>query len=370
MRDKEALTSLLALADIKIDGKRPFDIQVHDDRLYRRVLRHRELGLGEAYMDGWWDTKQLDVLVEKILSANVREKIKVTPAIATTFLMSFVLNRQTKSRASKNASFHYNIGNDLYERMLGKRMMYSCAYWNGAKNLDEAQEAKLDLICRKLQLKRGLTLLDIGCGWGGFAEFAAKNYGVVVTGITPAKEQVKLAKKRVEGLNVKILQKDYRDLTGSFDRIVSIGMLEHVGPKNYRQFFKTCNEHLNDGGLMLHHTIGLNSSTHSMNPWLDKYIFPGGVVPSLTQISKAVEKLLIIEDVHNIGPDYDKTLMAWYANFAKRYPEIKDHYDERFYRMWTFYLLICAGAFRARHLQLWQVVMRKIQPSDKYVTAR
>lgn len=370
MRDKELVTSLLALADIKIDGNRPFDIQVHDDRFYGKVLRLRELGLGEAYMDGWWDCKQIDVLVEKILSADLRSKVKITPAFAKTFITSFVFNRQTKTKAKKNASFHYDIGNDLYERMLDKRMIYSCAYWKDADNLDQAQEAKLKLICQKLHLKPGMTLLDIGCGWGGFAEFAAKNYGVKVTGISPAEEQVTLARERVKGLDVKILQKDYRDISGSYDRIVSIGMLEHVGPKNYREFFEICKQHLNDKGIMLHHTIGLNSSTQSSNPWIDKYIFPGGVIPSIAQISKAVEKRLIIEDVHNIGPDYDPTLMAWYNNFIKHYPEIQDKYDKRFYRMWTFYLLSCAGAFRARQLQLWQIVMRKISPSDKYVTAR
>lgn len=370
MSDKEIISSLLAMADIKINGRRPFDIQVHNDRFYRKVLAERELGLGEAYMDGWWDSKQLDEFINKILSAGLKDKIKITPSIVKTFLVSYFVNRQTQLRAKKNAAFHYNIGNDLYERMLGKRMVYSCAYWNGAKNLDQAQEAKLDLICRKLQLKRGLTLLDIGCGWGGFAEFAAKNYGVKVTGITPAEEQVKLAEKRVKGLGVKILQQDYRDITGTYDRIVSIGMLEHVGPKNYKRFFSICEKHLADNGIMLHHTIGSNNSTLSTDPWFDKYIFPGGVLPSLAQVSKAIEKHLIIEDVHNFGPDYDKTLMAWCANFAKHYPEIKDHYNERFFRMWSFYLLACAGAFRARQLQLWQIVMRKIQPSDKYITAR
>jgi len=370
MSSKETVRELLALADVKIDGKRPFDITVHDDRFYKKVLRQRELGLGESYMDGWWDCQQIDVLVEKMLSANLRDKVKITPALAKAFLVSVAFNRQTKTRAKKNASFHYNIGNDLYERMLDKRMIYSCAYWNGVKDLDQAQEAKLDLICRKLQLKPGQTLLDIGCGWGGFSEFAAKNYGVTVTGITPASEQVKLAKKRTQGLKVEILQKDYRDITGMYDRIVSIGMLEHVGPKNYKKFFDICRKHLNPDGIMLHHTIGLNNTSNSVNPWIDKYIFPGGVIPSLAQISKAVEKRLIIEDVHNIGPDYDKTLMAWHHNFTQHFDEISDHYDQRFYRMWTFYLLICAGAFRARQLELWQIVFRNISPSGTFITAR
>jgi len=246
---ERTVRDLFALADVKVNGKRPFDIQVHDQRFYGRVLRGRELALGESYMDGWWDAKQLDELVSRVLAADIRSKLRISPALIKTVLTSTVLNRQTNRRAKRNAAHHYNIGNDLYERMLDKRMIYSCAYWKDAKNLDDAQTAKLDLICRKLQLKKGMTLLDIGCGWGGFAEYAARTYGVKVTGITPAAEQVKIAKKRTKGLPVRILQKDYREISGTYDRIVSIGMLEHVGPKNYKDFFGRCNDMLAQGGL-------------------------------------------------------------------------------------------------------------------------
>jgi cyclopropane-fatty-acyl-phospholipid synthase len=254
--------------------------------------------------------------------------------------------------------------------MLGERMIYSCAYWKGAKNLDEAQENKLELICRKLELKKDMKLLDIGCGWGGFAKYAAAKYKVNVTGITPASEQVKLAKTVTKGLPVNILQRDYREITGKFDRITSIGMLEHVGSKNYQTFFDRCDQLLSKDGMMLHHTISANKPSKYVNPWISKYIFPGGVLPALSQISSAVQGRLIIEDVQNFGPDYDKTLMAWYKNFSAHYNEIKTNYDDRFYRMWKFYLLICAGAFRARHLQLYQVVMRKVKPSSTYIAAR
>lgn len=363
---KETVEYLLSLGDVKINGNRPFDIKVHNEQLYKRTISQRELGLGESYMEGWWDVDQLDEFVSHLMAANIREKAKVSPAMAQAFLSSLLFNRQSDKRAAKNASHHYDIGNDLYERMLDKRMIYSCGYWKNAKNLDEAQEAKLELICQKLELEKGMTLLDIGCGWGGFAEYAAKKYGVTVTGISPALEQVIVARERVKGLPVTIEQKDYREITGLYDRIVSIGMLEHVGPKNYATFFKQCKDMLNDGGLMLHHTIGNIRSTKYVDPWIDKYIFPGGVIPSLAQISGAIEKQLLVEDVHNFGPDYDKTLMAWHANFVKYYPEISDKYDERFYRMWNFYLLSCAGAFRARRMQLWQIVMRKIEPSETY----
>ena len=367
---KDTVEYLFSLADININGKRPFDIQVHDERFYHRVLAKRELGLGESYVDGWWDVKRLDQLIAHILMADPRNKLKVSLPMVRSFISATVQNRQSVTRANRNAAHHYNIGNDLYERMLDKRMIYSCGYWRDAKNLNEAQEAKLDLICRKLHLKRGMTVLDIGCGWGGFAEYAAKNYGAQVTGISPAAEQIKVARERTKGLPVFIEQKDYRELSGSFDRIVSIGMLEHVGPKNYKTFFKLCHSMLNDGGIMLHHTIGNIGSVPDIDPWIDKYIFPGAVLPSLTQISRATERQLIVEDIHNFGPDYDKTLMAWHKNFIAHYPEIQDRYDERFYRMWNYYLLSCAGAFRTRQIQLWQIVMRKIEPSDVYVTVR
>lgn len=362
-----AKTELLALADVKVGGSRPFDIQVHDDRLYNRVLGGGTRALGESYMDGWWDCKRLDQFICRMLAANVRDQLRVSPALVKHLLVSRLTNRQTTGRAHKNVAHHYNIGNDLYERMLDKRMIYSCGYWQNAKNLDEAQEAKLDLVCRKLYLKKGMTLLDIGCGWGGFAEFAARKYGVKVTGITPSIEQYKKAKQRTKGLPVTIKQTDYRKVRGKFDRIVSIGMLEHVGPKNYRVFLERCSDMLNSGGLMLHHFIGNNYSTQSIDPWVDKYIFPGAVLPSLAQFTKAAEKLFVVEDVHNFGPDYDKTLMAWHANFNKHYKEIKDNYDERFKRMWDYYLLTCAGTFRARQIQLWQLVMRPVEPAPTYV---
>lgn len=367
---KKTIENLLALADIKIDGPKAHDIQVHDNRFYGKVLRAQTLGLGESYMDGWWDCPSIDSLIAKLYAAKVRDNVAINPTLVVFGLAGKVVNYQTAAKARRNASAHYDIGNELYARMLDKRMIYSCAYWKETTSLYEAQEAKLDLICRKLHLKPGMSLLDIGCGWGGFAEYAAKKYGVTVTGVTPAAEQVTLARERTRGLPVTILQQDYREIAGSFDRIVSIGMLEHVGPKNYQSFFSQCDDLMTSGGVMLHHSLGSNYSTVVGNAWTDKYIFPGGVVPSLAQISKAVERRLIIEDVENFGPYYDKTLLAWHANFIKNYSELRDRYDQRFYRMWEFYLLSFAGAFRSRELQLWQIVMRKIEVSDVYQAVR
>jgi len=368
----EIATELLLAADIKIDGKRPQDIKVHDKRLFARVLRDGDLGLGEAYMDGWWSANQLDQFFCNVLSANLMDTVKLTPSLVAAAVSAKLFNQQTTGRTKSDLSHHYDIGNDLYEKMLDARMIYSCAYWKDAKTLDQAQEAKLDLVCRKLGFKKGMTVLDIGCGWGGFAKYAAQHCGVKVTGITPAKEQVAYAKKNTKGLDVKILQKDYRDMSGSFDRIVSIGMLEHVGGKNYKTFFDACNDMLAPGGMMLHHTIG---GTVKYDPrtaqWMRKYIFPGTYLPTLGDISKAVERTFAIEDVHNLGPDYDKTLMAWHKKFVASYPTLDhDRYDERFYLMWEYYLLICAGLFRSHGLQLWQIVFRRQEPAATYKSVR
>jgi cyclopropane-fatty-acyl-phospholipid synthase len=349
---------LLARADVVVGGDRPHDIHIHDERFWDRVLSDRELGLGEAYQDGWWDANRLDEFLTVAQTTDLRRHIATSPTLWLVAMKARMANQQTKRRAGRNARAHYDIGNDLYARMLDKRMIYSCAYWREADDLDSAQEAKLDLICRKLELERGMRLLDIGCGWGGFAQFAAERYDVHVTGISPAGEQVRLARERTASLPVRIEQLDYRDVRGTFDRITSIGMMEHVGPKNLRRFFRACRELLAPDGMMLHHTIGSNDWKSSGDPWFSRHIFPGGVLPSLGQIARAAEADWSIEDVHNFGPDYDRTLLAWHANISPRWPEIPG-YDERFRRTWDYYLLSSAAAFRSRSIQLFQVVFSR-----------
>lgn len=366
---REICLDLLSEAAVPVGGSESYAIQVHDERLWARVIAQRQLGLGEAYMDGWWDCHQLDEMLARVIGVNAANRIPVRPHVVWHVLGSRVSNFQTKRRATSNAQHHYDIGNDLYERMLDKRMVYSCGYWQQADDLDSAQEAKLDLVCRKLQLEPGMRVLDVGCGWGGFLQFAAERYGIVGTGISPAVQQVSNARQRCVGLPVKIEAMDYRDLSGSFDRIVSIGMLEHVGPKNLRTFFDTCDRLLVSGGMMLHHTIGSTVSKHHTDPFFNRYIFPGGVLPSLAQFSDAAEPKWVIEDVHNFGPDYDRTLMSWYANLESRWSEIPT-YDERFRRMWRFYLLGSAAGFRTRSLQLWQIVMRRQGRAPRYLAAR
>jgi cyclopropane-fatty-acyl-phospholipid synthase len=356
---KNVAQRLLSLAEIEINGSNPWDIQVYDDTFYRRVLDRGTLGLGESYMDGWWDCEKLDEFFYRVLRAQLDTRIKRNYRLLLSILLAKLMNLQSRRRAFHIGEKHYDTGNELFECMLDKRMVYSCAYWKDSSTLDEAQESKLDLICRKLGLKPGMRLLDIGCGWGSFAGYAAEKYGVSVVGITVSREQVELGKTLCNGLPVEIRLQDYRDIDDTFDHIVSLGMIEHVGYKNYREYMKVVHRCLKDEGLFLLHTIGGNRSVTSTDPWINRYIFPNGMLPSIKQLGAAIEELFIMEDWHNFSADYDKTLMAWYTNFrAKRHPLIP-RYDDRFLRMWEYYLLSCAGAFRARSNQLWQIVLSK-----------
>lgn len=346
---------LLSLADINIDGNRPWDFEVKDDRLYERLLAKGSLGLGEAYMDGWWECRQLDEFIRRLFQADLDKKIKTRTVFFDT-LSARLRNLQKPSRAFQVGQRHYDIGNKLYEHMLDKRLIYSCGYWKDAATLDEAQEAKLDLVCRKLYLQPGMRLLDIGCGWGGTAKFIAENYKVEVVGITVSEEQANYAKELCRGLPVDIRLQDYRDLEIKFDRILSIGMFEHVGRKNYATYMRIVHDCLEEGGIFLLQTIGCNKTVSDTDPWFDRYIFPNYKLPSPKQISMATDGLFVIEDWQNFSTDYDKTLMQWFLRFDESWHVLKKDYNERFYRMWKYYLLTSAGAFRARVNQLWQIV--------------
>ncbi|MEK9721332.1 MAG: cyclopropane fatty acyl phospholipid synthase [Quisquiliibacterium sp.] len=366
------LADLLRIASVKINGSGPADMQVSDERVYREVFARWSLGLGETYMDGLWDCQQLDEFFTRLMSVNLDRQV-VGPAklrMAVQVLRHRFFNLQSSRRAYQVGEQHYDIGNDVFEAMLDSRMIYSCAYWENASTLEQAQEHKLELICRKLQLKPGQRLLDIGCGWGGLARFAAERYGVSVVGITVSREQQALAIERCKGLPVEIQLIDYREMNGHFDRIVSVGMFEHVGPKNYDAYFGAARRLLDEDGIFLLHTIGVDVTTPQTDPWIDRYIFPNGKLPSAIEISKAVEGRFIIDDWHNFGQDYDRTLMAWWDRFDKAWPELSVRYDERFYRMWKYYLHCCAGFFRSRQGQLWQIILTPRQRKAIYRSVR
>jgi cyclopropane-fatty-acyl-phospholipid synthase len=368
---KRIVEDILAFAGVTLNGDKPWDIRVSNDEFFKRAVTEGELGLGESYMEGWWEADKIDEFICEILKAKLDEKIKRKASVLLRLLSIQLINLQSKRRSFIVGEKHYDLGNDLFQNMLDRRMNYSCAYWKDARNLDEAQEKKLELICRKINLKPGMHVLDIGCGWSAFGKYAAEKYDARVTGITVSKEQVELGRKLCEGLPVDIRLIDYRDLDDKYDRIVSVGMIEHVGYKNYRTFFKIASKCLNDDGLFLLHTIGTNESEAILDLWTEKYIFPNGMLPSVAQVGKAIEKLFVMEDWHSFGPDYDKTLMAWFNNFDKNWENIKDRYSERFYRMWKYFLLSSAGSFRSRRRsQLWQIVLSKNGVPGGYQSVR
>ena len=358
--DAEAIVrELFGMSGIEIGGHAPGDIRVRDPRFYERVVREASVGFGEAYMDEWFETDALDVTIDKIMRANLKQKITGSWRMRALTAKAVLLNLQAKTRSGASVEAHYDIGNDLYTRMLDERMVYTCAYWKNAKTLTEAQEAKLDLVCRKIGLEPGMKVLDLGCGWGGFASWAAEKYGATVLGVTLSKDQVSLGNQKWKHLPVELRLCDYRDVHGTFDRVVSIGMMEHVGPKNHAEMMRVIDRCLVKDGVALVHTISNNISLRHGTPFIEKYIFPNAVAPSLAQIGRAIEGKFVIEDLHNIGPDYDPTLMAWWDKFDATYSEISHRYDRKFYLMWKFYLLAAAGASRSRDGNLFQFVLTK-----------
>lgn len=356
---KHVVEQMLIKAGVKINGPESFDILVKNEDFYKRVLAKGSLGLGESYMDGWWDCEKLDEFIFKILRANLYKQVSFNWTTIKTVLRSKLFNRQSLIGAKEVAEKHYDLSHELYESFLDPYNQYTCGYFKGTNDLNKAQEQKLQLICEKLQLKSADKVLDIGCGWGGFAKFASLNFGCHVTGITISKQQAAYAREFAKGLSVDIQEVDYRELSGLYDKILVCGMIEHVGYKNYKKFFQIVHDHLTKDGLFLLHTVGSNKSVINGDPWLTKYIFPNGMLPSVKQLAGTTESLFILEDLHNFGAHYHNTLMAWHENFIKNWPSLKKDYDERFYRMWRYYLQSFAGFLKARKAQLWQMVFSK-----------
>ena len=373
-RFQKRVGDLLAEADVRIDGERPWDLQVHDPHFYARVLAQGSLGLGESYMDEWWDAESLDGFLFHLLTARLDQRVHGAGEIWDA-LRARLLNLQSRDRSREVGERHYDLGNDLYAAMLGKRLVYSCGYWTQADgrvlaDLDAAQDAKLDLVCRKLRLRPGMRVLDIGCGWGEALKFAAERYGVSGVGITISKQQADYARDLCNGLPIEIRLQDYRELHEPFDTAFSIGMFEHVGAKNYRGYLEVVRRCLPDGGLFLLHSIGTNRSVSHTDPWIGRYIFPNSMLPSAAQIALAADGLLVIEDWHNFGPDYDRTLQAWRDNVERAWPSLPARYGPRFQRMWRFYLAASMATFRSRNSQLWQVVLSVGGVKDGYLAPR
>lgn len=368
-RPRRRIEALLGEAGVRVGGGREWDLQIHDSRLYARLLAQGSLGLGESYMDGWWDTASLDGFLARLMQAGVDRRVRGLAELGDA-LLARVANLQTRRRSREVGRRHYDLGNDLYAAMLGRRLVYSCGYWRHAADLDAAQEAKLELVCRKLALRPGMRVLDIGCGWGEALKFAAERHGVSGVGVTISREQAAFARRLCAGLPVEIRLQDYRDLDEPFDAAFSLGMFEHVGVRNYPAYFARVRRSLPEDGLFLLHTIGASASTRHTDPWIARYIFPNSMLPSAAQLARASEGRFVIEDWHNFGADYDRTLQAWRANIEASWDRLDARYDERFRRMWRFYLGAAMAGFRTRRLQLWQLVMSPRGVPGGYVGAR
>lgn len=331
---------------------------VKNPSVLRRLPLSPSLAFGEAYMNG-------DIEVQGSLF-DILEGFHASAGMLpswTKFAREFVGRLPISSRrATQNAQHHYDIGNDFYALWLGRQRVYSCAYFlREDDDIDTAQQQKLEIICRKARLQPDHTLLDIGCGWGGLMFHAVKSYGVHATGITPANEQANFIKEKAkqEGLQdkIKVIRGDWRELSGKYDRIISVGMFEHVGKRQYDEFFQKWRELLKDNGVSLLHTIGRMSPAGG-DPWINKYIFPGGYLPSLDQMIVPIAKQgLMVTDVENLWQHYDLTLQRWLANFEEHVLEITSMFDEKFVRMWRLYLAGSISAFRWGGIHLWQAVI-------------
>ena len=352
----DTLRDRLAAADIRVNGDRPWDLQVHRERVYARALLGGSLGVGESYMDGDWDCAQLDELLFRAMRARVDARLSTVPE-RWLGLKSWLMNRQAVRRAFRVGEVHYDVGDDVYRAMLDPRMVYTCGYWAEADTLAAAQEAKLDLVARKLRLQSGMRVLDVGCGWGGAGAYLSNRYGVHVLGVTVSRNQALVCQTHSLNANFEVRLQDYRGLTGRFDRIYSLGMFEHVGRRNYAQYFDVIRHLLLPDGLFLMHTIGHRTPRPGNDPWIEKYIFPNSYIPAQSEVAKALEPRFVVEDWHDFGPDYDRTLMAWWANFERAWPSLVGRYGERFGRMWRYWLTVSAASFRSRDLHLWQVLL-------------
>jgi len=343
---------------IDLDSNPAVTVRISAPSAVRYLLYPSLARLGEAYVEGYLQVEGPIREVVRIAAGlvhNVRTRLPRWEKVRYSM-------RHSRRRDAKAIEYHYDVSNEFYQLWLDRNLAYSCAYFHGADDsLDSAQEQKFDHICRKLRLAPGERFLDIGCGWGGLVRFATERYGCRGVGITLSPDQARIARERCRGLPVEIRLQDYRDVPDTFDRVASVGMFEHVGQKNHRAYMRAVRRALKDDGLGLLHFFATQRPWPNFRDgelvWIKRNIFPGSVVPTLSQVSAAMQDSLILEDLHNFGADYDPTLMAWFENFDRAWPRLRERYGDRFYRMWKFYLLIAAGAFRSRKYQLWQLVV-------------
>ena len=341
------------------------EIIIKNDIFFNKLLDRGELGLAESYMDGDWESNDLGNLLKKLMFyQDILESKAKYQTINFLYLKIFstyesFFNTNTLIKSPENIQKHYDVGNDLYNKMLGTTMQYTCAYFNkDDMTLDEAQESKMDLIAKKLDLKEGMDVIDIGCGFGSMANYLAKKYKVKVTGVTLSPEQKNFSDEYFGNENVSIEVKDYRLVRGKFDRVYSVGMFEHIGSKNYKEYFDKCYDLLKDDGIMFCHTMGISRPNYHQNEYFaSKYIFPEGELPDMLNLTEGYSEKWRLEDFQNIGISYSKTFDAWRENIGNW--ETLEGYDERFKRMWEYYLHLFAENFRCQNFLLFQNVFTK-----------
>ena len=353
---------------------KPITIKILKENLKWKLIIDPELEFPEAYMRGEIiieNASLKDFLMDLIKNLG-RGEVSTTSAITKRIyqIYRYLTNFNFPGRSKKNIEHHYDIGGDrgekLYDIFLDtKHRLYSCAYWKeDTKTLEEAQQNKINHIVKKMDIKEGQKVLEVGCGWGGMAFEIAKQIKCEITGISLSKNQIKYCQEKAKELGldnqIKFELMDYREAKGHYDRIYSVGMFEHVGKKFYKTFFKSMNKLLKDDGLFLLHTIGVVDSPSPPNKFINKYIFPGGTCPSFSQIISPIEKTgLIVSDTETLIRHYDKTLESWLERFLNKKKEVKDLFDEKFVKMWEFYMASCAAAFRYRDLVVFQLQIVK-----------
>ena len=349
--------------------EKPIRLKILDKSLHWKLLINPDLYLGEGYMNGsivienGTLTEFLDIALKNIGRQPTNTMTNILGRFRRVY--RYITNFNLIGKSKENVAHHYDISEKFYDLFLDEKRQYSCAYFKSEDNtLEEAQNNKIDHIIKKLNIKSGQKILEVGCGWGGMAFEIARQKGCEVKGISLSKNQINYCKKKAKELNldnqVSFELADYREVEGEYDRIYSVGMFEHVGKKFYNVFFKSINKLLKNDGLFLLHTIGVVDKPSPPNKFINKYIFPGGVCPSLSQIVKPIEKTgLIVADTETLIRHYDKTLLSWLNRFMAKKDLVKDMFDEKFVKMWSFYLASCAAAFRYRDLAVFQLQIVK-----------
>lgn len=371
---QQVVTEQLSRSGIRVGTDHPWDIQVHDPRFYQRLAMQGSLGAGESYVEGWWDCQRIDLLAERVLQSGLANQWGRNLRAGMGSILRRLINPQRGKRSEKVALLHYNIDPAFFEMLLGPTMNYSCAYWRSSRSLDDAQRQKMHLIGKKLDLGPQDRALDIGCGWGGLAHYLSSVFGCSVVGITNSTSQARYANERFGSHLCTFIHCDYKAFDprahGGFTKVVSVGMFEHVGIRNYQAFFGLCRRAIPSDGLILLHTFG-RTIERDFDPWTDRYIFPNSYLPTIQDIGRATGGSLVMEDWHNFGADYDRTLMAWLSRFEAWASSGACDMSIQQVRMWRYYLATYAACFRVRNrIQLWQLVLSRRGVAGGYRSIR